>query len=169
MALSQNQMQEKNSVEGTCNELLFRPSDNEKNQFRRADLIFTNVDHSGLSYEVRVYLNNQSANKSTPRSAEEGYAGRYIIFGHGGCFGETGHCAVPTDPKATNDLRPVHPLTPQKKIVTITHTLKHILDESPDGLETVTLVPVVETESQEDQEVYIERVKSSKTELRIYD
>ena len=61
----------------------------------RADLVFSGVDHSQTSYEVRVFLNNPTADASTPRTAEHGYAGRFVVFGHGGCFGDEGHCEVP--------------------------------------------------------------------------
>ena len=76
----------------------FRPTSPEEGRFTRADLVFSGVDHSQTSYEVRVFLNNPTADASTPRTAEHGYAGRFVIFGHGGCFGDDGHCEVPSAP-----------------------------------------------------------------------
>ncbi len=73
----------------------FRPTSPEEGRFTRADLVFSGVDHSETSYEVRVFLNNPTADASTPRTAEHGYAGRFVVFGHGGCFGDEGHCEVP--------------------------------------------------------------------------
>src|SRR5215217_7560486 len=74
----------------------FRPTSPEEGRFTRADLVFSGVDHSETSYEVRVFLNNPTADASTPRGAEHGYAGRFVVFGHGGCFGDEGHCEDPS-------------------------------------------------------------------------
>jgi hypothetical protein len=123
-------------------EVSFRPVTPEEGRFTRADLVFVGVDHSDTSYEVRVFLNNPKADASTPRTAEHGYAGRFVVFGHGGCFGDEGHCDVPTQPRAAADLRPAHPLTLQTKIVTITDALRRVLAEQQEGLTQVTLVPV---------------------------
>ena len=107
--------------------------------FDRADIIFDAIDHSGVSYEGRVYLNNPGADASTPTTAENGYAGSYHIFGHGGCFGEVGHCEVRGTPRRY-DPRPAHPLTPGRKVVIATESIRKALD----GKEiTVTVVPIV--------------------------
>lgn len=37
--------------------------------FTRADVVITGVDHSGTSYEVRLFLNNPAATVGTPRTA----------------------------------------------------------------------------------------------------
>lgn len=119
--------------------------------FTRADLIFTGVDHSGLSYEVRVFLNNRGATATTPRDPALGYAGRYVIFGHGGCYGDEGHCDVPPPSIDPTDLRFPHQLTLQTKLVTITKTLKKVLAEQPEGLQSVTIVPVSKAPRQADR------------------
>ena len=107
--------------------------------FTRADLIFYGVDHSGASFEARVYLDDPDATLQAGRDAPS-YAGAFHIFGHGGCFGDEGHCAVPSEPADPYDLRAPHQLTPQTKIVTITEALKAILgDKRPEQL-TVTVV-----------------------------
>ncbi|HEU0087063.1 MAG TPA: hypothetical protein VFQ77_05360 [Pseudonocardiaceae bacterium] len=109
--------------------------------FTRADLVFTGVDHSGVSYEVRLFLNNPTATASTPRTAEHGYAGRFTIFGHGGCYGDEGHCDVSVPVADPAGLRPPHPLTPLNTYVTITAALRRVL--ATDGtLQTLTLVPI---------------------------
>jgi hypothetical protein len=64
-------------------------------RFTRADLVFTGVDHSAGSYEVLVFLNNTRATDTTAHTIEKGYGGRFVIFGHGGCYGDVGHCDVP--------------------------------------------------------------------------
>lgn len=114
----------------------------EDSQFTRADLVFEGVDHSDISYEVRVFLNNPAADEKTERTAQNGYAGRFVIFGHGKCFGDLGHCDIPTGPRRAFDRRPVHPLTPQTKLVTVTEALQRVLAASEKGLESITLVPV---------------------------
>ena len=117
------------------------PGDAGQAPFSRADLVVTGVDHSTLSYEVRVFLNNPDATAETPRTADQGYAGRYTVFGHGGCYGDEGHCDVPEPSADATDLRPRHPLTPLTTFVTITGALQRIL-AAGQALRTVTLVPV---------------------------
>jgi len=113
--------------------------------FRRADLIVEGVPHESSSYEVRIFLNNPDASADTPRTQEAGYAGDFNIFGHGGCFGATGHCDIEGAPTATEAAAVAvampHPLTLRTKTVTVTETLKAVLRR--DGkLETVTFVPI---------------------------
>ena len=107
--------------------------------FSRADLIFYGVDHSGPSYEARVFLNNpERASRDTPRDPAAGYAGSFTVFGHGGCFGDDGHCDVPSGPDAF-DLRPPHPLTPYTRTLILPREAVEAL--SGDSV-TVTLVAV---------------------------
>lgn len=111
----------------------------ERDEVARADLIFYGVDHSGPTYEGRVFLNNPKASEKTAMTAEEGYAGSFMVFGHGGCFGSEGHCA-PNDRFSDEfDRRPPHPLTPQTLSVTITEALARV---AADQVE-VDVVPVV--------------------------
>ena len=123
-------------------ELRFRPAELDISEFRRADLVFTGVDHSGMSYEVRAYLNNPEADETTPRALEQGYGGRFVVFGHGGCYGDLGHCDVPTESRGPHDLRPPHPLAPQTRIITVTEALERVLREGEGELTSVTLVPI---------------------------
>ena len=119
----------------------FPPEDEQEVAFEHADLVFNNVDHSDMSYEVRVFLNNLSANDKTPRRRENGYAGRFVVFGHGGCMGESGHCDAKNSVRVSYDPIRKHPLAPQKRTVTITESLRKLLDNRQ-RLETVTLVTV---------------------------
>ena len=107
--------------------------------YSRADLEFIGVDHSGASYEARVYLNNPSADADTQAVEANGYAGSYYIFGHGGCFGDVGHCEI--HQRDEFDPRPSHPLEPIKKVVIATDAIKKAAAQSADI--TVTVVPVV--------------------------
>ncbi len=93
----------------------------------RADLIFYGVDHSRESYEARVYIGNRRASVDTGLDPEKGYAGSYTIFGHGGCFGEEGHCDPERRYTDDFDVRSPHPARPQTKIVVITDALKRML------------------------------------------
>jgi len=105
----------------------------------RADLIFYGVDHSGPTYEGRVFLNNARATENTAMTADQGYAGSFTVFGHGGCFGAEGHCA-PNDRFVDSfDRRPPHPLTPQTLSIVITDALARI---AADEVE-VNVVPVI--------------------------
>lgn len=93
----------------------------------RADAVFTGVDHGSESYEARIYVGNRRATIETGLDPEKGYAGSYTIFGHGGCFGEPGHCDPETGYRDAFDVRPPHPLRPQTKTVRITDALKRML------------------------------------------
>jgi tyrosinase len=109
--------------------------------FMRADIIFDGVDHSGPSFEARVFLNNDAASPDTPTTIENGYAGSFHIFGHGGCYGDDiTHCQI-AGPRRPYDPRPGHPLTPARKILIATDALK--LARAKGAAITVTIVPVV--------------------------
>jgi hypothetical protein len=81
--------------------------------FSRADLVFYGIDHSGSSFEAQIHLGDEPA-------------GVFFIFGHGGCFGDVGHCDIPEriDPF---DLRPPHQLLPATRIVTVTEHIRRLV------------------------------------------
>ena len=105
-----------------------------------ADLEIIGVHHAEASYEGRIYFNNPKADASTPKTLEHGYAGSFYVFGHGGCFGDVGHCEIngKSDPF---DLRDPHPLTPIDKRVSVTEALKYYARSNRPI--TITVVPVV--------------------------
>jgi hypothetical protein len=107
-------------------------------EFVRADVEFHGLDHSGATYEGRVYLNLASADEETSRETPA-YAGSFFIFGHGGCLGDPGHCDA--KPRRFYDPRPAHPLTPTLKVVIATGAVRQAMI----GAETitVTVVPVL--------------------------
>ena len=108
--------------------------------FSRADIEFEGVDHSGATYEGRVFLNNPDADASTLTTMENGYAGAYHIFGHGGCYGDDmGHCEV--RPRRKFDPRSAHQLTPARKVVIATDAVRQALQKGPQL--TLKIVPVV--------------------------
>jgi hypothetical protein len=114
--------------------------------FYRADIEFYGVDHSGASLEARVFIDNADANASTALEPGQGYVDSFYIFGHGGCFGDEGHCEVPAGPRRANDLRPQHQLTPMDVRVVATESLQAALERPDGGKLTVTVVPVIEPE-----------------------
>jgi hypothetical protein len=147
--------------------ILIAPLRFKDQRFTRADLVFTGVDHSGGSYEVVVFLNNTGATDTTAHDIEQGYGGRFVIFGHGGCFGDAGHCDVPPA-RPSDDLRPPHQLTPTTTIVTITAALRHVLATNADGLTTVTLVPVAITPRRRDRAITPDLFRFDDVSLRTY-
>jgi hypothetical protein len=132
--------------------------DPDTQDFYRADIEFYGVDLSGPSYEGRVFLNNPDANENTPLESENGYVGSYHIFGHGGCFGDAGHCEI--TPRRTYDSRAQHALTPAFKSLVATNVIKKIL-KSTDTI-TITIVPIIARGgrmSDAKEVVYIERIR----------
>jgi hypothetical protein len=119
-------------------EPLANPGAEGETEFTRADLVFYGVDHSGPSFEARIFLNKPDADLGTPRDPEAGFAGSFTIFGHAGCAGDAGHCDVPTEPADPFDARPPHPLTRQTKTVIITEALRRVTGPEL----TITIVPV---------------------------
>ncbi|MBV9454724.1 MAG: hypothetical protein JOZ19_11495 [Rubrobacter sp.] len=47
------------------------------------DIEFHGVDHSGASYEARIFLNIPEADETTERTAERGYAGSFHLRARG--------------------------------------------------------------------------------------
>jgi hypothetical protein len=126
-------------------------------KFSRADLEFHGVDHSGPSYEGRVFINNREADERTTKTLGKGYVGSYHIFGHGGCFGDIGHCDIKKE-RLPYDYRPSHPLTPALKRITITDKIKTIGKKTDEFV--ITIVPVLAggSEITDDDVVKLERI-----------
>ena len=149
-------------------QLYFRCAESDISDFARADLVFTGVAHSETSYEVRAFLNNPEADDTTKRTLEAGYGGRFVVFGHGGCYGDLGHCDIPTGPRDIYDLRPPHPLAPQIKIITVTKALNQILQGGTGELTSVTLVPISKGPIQERRGLTASLFRFDSMELRTY-
>jgi hypothetical protein len=119
------------------------PTPRDDVDFRRADLVFHGVRHSGPSYEARVFLNKPDADGATPLEPSSGYAGSFYIFGHARCFGDIGHCEIREEQtRDPFDLRLPPQLTPYSVPLIITEPLKRVRDTANGDL-TVTVVPVV--------------------------
>ena len=109
-------------------------------RFTSADLEILGIDHSQASYEGRVYFNNPKADAGTPKTLAQGYAGSFYIFGHGGCFGDVGHCEI-NERLDAYDLRDPHPLRPTLARVPVTAALKQFAKSHAEI--SITIVPVV--------------------------
>jgi tyrosinase len=110
----------------------------DETEFYRADIEFFGIDISGPSYEGRVFLNNPKADESTGLVVDNGYAGSYYIFGHGGCYGDAGHCEI--KPRRTFDSRTEHDLTPAYKSMIATEAIKKILKNTKEIV--ISVVPI---------------------------
>lgn len=122
----------------TSQPILIKSKDPKK--IHKADLEFEEIDRYGQSYEARIFLNNTKASYDTPKTAKNGYAGSFHLFGHGGrCLGGPGHCKVPTRSNPY-DIRSSHPLTPGYAFVRVTEQLKKIARTN--NQVTVTVVPI---------------------------
>lgn len=94
--------------------------------FDRVDLVFYDVDHSGDSFEARIFM---GAGRKPEREAgvdHPAYAGSFYVFGHDRCYGEHGHCEVRSD-RDPFDLRLPHHLEPTVRIVTVTEAVRRLL------------------------------------------
>jgi hypothetical protein len=109
----------------------------------RADLVFYGVDHSGPSYEARVFVNNPQADAGTERVLDRGYAGSFAVFGHNGCFGDDGHCLPDQRYRDEFDLRAPHPLRPLTMTVIATEAIRRALIEPSVREVTISVVAVV--------------------------
>ena len=116
------------------------PPHEELDDMSRADLVFYDVEHSGPSYEGRVFINNPDASEETALDLEEGYAGSFTVFGHAGCYGDDeSHCHPRAGYRDEFDHRLPPPLVPFTKTVIVTEGLQRAGSSEI----TVTVVPIV--------------------------
>jgi hypothetical protein len=116
--------------------------------FNRADLLFYGLDHSGASYEAQVFVAARGIGGEPDRD-HRAYVGSFFILGHGGCFGDVGHCDIPTR-RDEFDLRPPHQLEPATRIVTVTDALTAMLQQ---GLTAAKVTVVAHTEGRASNDV----------------
>lgn len=109
--------------------------------FQRADIQFHGVDHAEASFEARVFIDNPHAGAETELIPTNGFVGTFHIFGHGGCFGDVGHCEVRGAPRGY-DPRPAHPLTPVQKNVIATDAIRSLVSAGKKTVQIV-VVPIV--------------------------
>jgi hypothetical protein len=130
--------------------------------FTRADLVFFGVDHSGPSYQVRLEL--------IGLAEDGGEVGRerasYAVFGHGGCFGDEGHCQVRA-PLHAFDRRPPHQLTPATKAIIVTGPVQRLIAQGAATLGVETTAAVRESPYAKPDEP-AEIAVCDEMELRLY-
>lgn len=118
------------------------PVNSLERQQQRFDLVLRGVHHLGCSYEGRVFLNNPDADEKTERSADNGFAGSYYVFGHGDCYGAPGHCGPPP-PRLPYDTTPPPDSRPIEVHLDISEALQRAAQStSAEGM-ALTIVPVV--------------------------
>lgn len=105
--------------------------------FERSDLLFYGLDHSGASYEARVFMDPRGVGRDAD-SGHRAYVGSFFILGHGGCFGDAGHCDIPGNHDPF-DLRPAHQLEPALRILTVTGAVRSLLERGVEAAK-VTVV-----------------------------
>jgi hypothetical protein len=111
-------------------------------EFDRADLVFYDVGAGSASFAANVFIDPVGTTPDLTPSRIDGYAGFFFILGHGGCFGDAGHCDVPQT-RDPFEIGPPHGLTPQTKLVDITDQLKA---SSHDSI-IVTVLPTTRSTS----------------------
>ncbi|HWP32661.1 MAG TPA: hypothetical protein VNL97_02830 [Solirubrobacterales bacterium] len=105
--------------------------------FARADLIFHGVDHSGSSFEAQVFLDPRGVGRDAGRD-HRAYVGSFFVFGHGGCFGDVGHCDIPRE-RDPFDLRPPHQLEPATRILTVTEAVEALLERDAEAAKVTVI------------------------------
>jgi tyrosinase len=117
-----------------------------EHSFKRADLIFYGLDHSGASFEGQVFLDPRGVGRDAG-SEHRAYVGSFYVFGHGECVGDVGHCDIPTE-RDPFDLRPPHQLEPAARILTVTEPVEALLDRGVEAAKvTVTARTAARTPS----------------------
>ncbi|WP_135505893.1 hypothetical protein [Roseovarius aestuariivivens] len=139
---------------------------------KRADLVFEGVGHLGMSYEVRAFFNNRDAGPDTPRTAKEGYAGRFVVFGHGDCFGQEGHCvaeSVVTRSRVESAVTQLaHPARPHRRILTVTEAFRRVMKRYRKGIHTVTLVTTLKAPRRADCVPRSGIFRASRVSIQVY-
>ena len=94
--------------------------------FGRADLELEDVEKSGASFVLDVFVGNPKATARTTRDITHGFAGTLPVFAHGDCWGDYGHCDTPVGPQDPFDHRPPHPLIPVNLSLEVTAALQFL-------------------------------------------
>lgn len=115
---------------------------NLEGMFTRADLEIYGLDISTVSYRARIFINNPKATIKTPTNVKNRYVGHFTVFGHGGCYGDPGHCDVPPKQRFF-DYRASHPLSSAYESIEIPKQLYSVLLKNKKI--TITIIPIVTT------------------------
>lgn len=134
--------------------------------FARADLQILGIRHDGASYEARVFINNPDADQATDPTQDNGYAGCFFVFGHGGCYGDAGHCDVLE--RDAFDPRPPHQLTPLAKSVNITGPARQMITPAEPFTITIVADPVA-FEPPDDDGPYLHEFDVDRKNVLLFD
>ena len=102
------------------------------------EIVFRGVEHADASFEGRVFVNNPAANEQTEKTAENGYAGSFHVFGFGGLAADTGEGAeggarLPGDQVVKADERALRTALAEGRELTVT-VVPVPSDPAPEGL-----------------------------------
>jgi hypothetical protein len=75
------------------------PSGPLRTGYKRADVVFHEVDQAVPSYEARIFVDNPEADAQTAPTEDNRYLGSFFVFGKFECWGEEGHCDEPVRTK----------------------------------------------------------------------
>ena len=114
--------------------------------YARADLEIEGVRHDGPSCYVMTYFNLPAADENSGRAIPQ-FAGAFSLFAHGRCWGDAGHCEVPSVPLTVFDRRWPHSLTPINITLTVTGALRAVAED--ELTLTVLTFPVLGTDREE--------------------
>lgn len=106
----------------------------------RAYLELHGIETVGASYVGRIFFNNPSADENTPMTPDNGYAGCFSVFGHGGCGGDPGHCDRKTG-LDDHDHRPPNTARDGFAVAPVTDALQKAINQGQEL--TFTIVPVI--------------------------
>ena len=111
--------------------------------FDTAILELHNVGHPlDGTREIRVFINQPDADAETETEGNDHYAGSRVLLGKTMCYGEDGHCALPTD-RQKFDVRVRPPMKPIKIYMNVTRTIQRpAVVEAEPGRTVVTFVVV---------------------------
>ncbi len=100
--------------------------------FERADIVFEGVEQAGPSFEVRVFLNNPSADATTQKTPENGYSGSLHVYGYG---------LWPPGPEGAPEEQDSRPKAPMTRYIIATEAVREALRTGKDVTVTTVLVP----------------------------
>jgi tyrosinase len=142
------------------------PPGDSADDIARADLTFYELDHSGPSYQVLIFFDKPDATADTAVHDDSGYVTRFAVFGHGGCFGEEGHCEV-VPPVSAFDRNHPHQLEPATRVVTVTEAVKRLVAGGAHTV-TVTAVPLVRASALAEESAADDVLSFSQVALHTY-
>jgi hypothetical protein len=113
------------------------PGGPEPGDFERASITVAGLDHGGLSYELRVFVDHPAADARTALTGGEGYAGSIHVYGYGQ--------PPPPDPGDGSDTAPAPAPTRirQSRSIPATEAVRAAAGRAGrNGHVAITLVPV---------------------------